>query len=413
MVFKIAWRNLWRRTRRTLLTVTTVSLGLALLLISLGLGDGSHIQMIDSAVRMGSAHLLIQQKGYQEGAEIGLTLSPREVRSVKQWIDDQKSLFPIQQQLGRVFASGLASSADGATGVQILGVEPRAEQEVSLFHERLVEGRFLGEGDTDTIVVGEGIARKLRLGIDSKMVLMAQAVATTEIQSKLVRVGGVMRTGLEQLDRMLVLMPLDSSREFLELGEGLHQVAVFLGDDDYSQELAALGKSAFPELEVLDWGEALPELRDFIRVDDGGNYVFNVFIFLLIAFTVMNTMLMSVLERSREFALLDALGLTPAKRFAMVFVEAGFIGLLSITFGFILGYSAHLYLYVYGLPLDLFSSEGFSAAGVVLDPIMYSDLSLNRIAGSFLSVLTLTLVLTLVPAFRAARGGNIYLLGSK
>ncbi|MDA2938005.1 ABC transporter permease [Acidobacteria bacterium AH-259-A15] len=412
MILRIAWRNLWRRTRRTLLTVSTVSLGLALLLISLGLGDGSHQQMIDSAVRMGVGHLVIQQTGYQEGAEIDRTLAPSQVIDAESWIEEQRSRFPIRDRLRRVFASGLASSADGSTGAQIIGIQPEREMRASLFDEKLIQGRFLHEEGVDQVVLGEGMARKLKLELGEKMVLMAQAAYTSEIESKLVRVTGIIRTGLEQFDQMLVLMHLDTAQEFLGLGTSVHQVAIFLEDELLSEALAALGKKELPELEVLHWGEALPELRDYIRVDDGGNYVFHVFIFLLIAFTVMNTLLMSVLERSREFALLDALGLAPGKRFAMVLVEGTLVALLSALVGGLLGYSGHLYLHVHGLPIDAFYSGDISAAGVTLDPVLYSDLSFNRIAGSVSLVMILTLLLALLPALRAARAGNVHLLGN-
>ena len=166
-------------------------------------------------------------------------------------------------------------------------------------------------------------------------------------------------------------------------------------------------------MEVLSWGEVLPELKDFIRIDDGGNYLFNLVIFLLIGFTVLNTLLMSVLERNREYALLDALGLTPGKRFAMVILEATVIAALAVVVGLTLGYGVHLYLHFHGLPLDLFYSGDISAAGVTLDPVIYSDLSLNRIVGSMLLVFGLILMLALIPARHAARRGDVHLLVQK
>ena len=411
MIVRIAWRNLWRRTRRTLLTVLTVALGLALLLISVGLGDGAHRQMIDSAVRLGSGHLIIQQAGYLESSEVGQVLSGPQLAEVEEWVEKNRTRFPIRQRLPRVFASGLASSADGATGVRIIGIVPVLEQEVSIFHEKIVGGSFFEPEDSNSAVIGEGIARKLEVKLGEKVVLMAQAANSPEIQSQLVRVSGIMRTGMDQYDQMLVLIPMKTAQELLHLGESVHQVAVFLDRADSAESLALLGKQDLANLEILAWSEALPELRDFIRIDDGGNYVFLIFLFILIAFTVMNTLLMSVLERSREFALLDALGLTPSRRFAMIFVEALFVAIFSVALGFVVGYSGHLYLHVYGLPMDIFYSGEISVAGVTMDPVMYSELSLKRILGSLALIVLLILVLSLVPALRAARTGNVHLLG--
>lgn len=411
LTLKIAWRNLWRRSRRTWLTVSTISLGLTLLLVSLGLGDGSHRQMIDSAVRMGSGHLIIQSFGYQETTEIERLLSQDQQRSVESWVEKRKSQFPVRFFLRRVFGSGVASSSDGSTGVQMIGIEVNQEVQASLFDEKLVEGRFLHPRESDRVIIGEGIARRLRLKPGEKLVLMAQGAQGAEIQSILMRVAGIIRTGQEGIDLTLVLIPLKAAQDFLGLRKGIHQVAVFLSEEPPSQALADLGKADLRALEVLHWSEALPELRDYIRIDDGGNYVFHVFIFLLIAFTILNTLLMSVLERTRELALLDALGLTPAKRFAMVLLEASFLALLSGFLGGTLGYSIHHYLHTHGLRIDLFYEGDISAAGVILDPVLYSDLSSNRILGSILLVVALTILLALVPALRASRSGGVHVLG--
>jgi len=232
-----------------------------------------------------------------------------------------------------------------------------------------------------------------------------------EIRSRLVRVRGILRTGLEEQDQALALMPLSASQEFLDLGNQVHQIAFVMRDSRFSQELADFGKQKFPALEVLSWGEALPELKQFIVIDDGGNYVMNLILFLLISFTVLNTLLMSVLERGREFALLHCLGLTPGKRFSMVLVEAFFIAFLSALTGFGLGFSVHLYLSRSGLPLDIFYSGELSAAGVAFDPVMYSSLSPARIFQSMVLVFGLTLLLSVVPAWRAAQAADVHSLG--
>ncbi len=411
IVLKMAWRNLWRKPRRTLLTVITISLGLALLLIFLGLGDGGHEQMIDSAVRMGSGHVLVQQEGYQEQGGINRLLSLEEIRDVESWGQEMKGRFPILHMLRRTFVSGLASSADGATGVQLIGIQPLEEMQASDFDEKLIEGEFLNADDGDWVILGQGVAHKLALEVGDKLVLMAQGADSVEIRSRLVRVRGILRTGLEEQDQALALMPLGASQEFLELGAQVHQIALLMQDSRFSQELANIGQQKFSALEVLSWGEALPELKDFIVIDDGGNYVMNLILFLLISFTVLNTLLMSVLERGREFALLHCLGLTPGKRFTMVLVEAFFIAVLSALTGFGMGYGVHLYLSRNGLPLDLFYAGELSAAGVAFDPVMYSSLSPARIVQSMVLVFGLTLLLSVVPAWRAARSGDVHSLG--
>jgi len=136
-------------------------------------------------------------------------------------------------------------------------------------------------------------------------------------------------------------------------------------------------------------------------------------LFVLISFTVLNTLLMSVLERGREFSLLEALGLGPVKRFSMVMAEASLIAALAGFTGLCLGYSVHLYLHVHGLPLDLFYTGDISAAGVVFDPVFYSQLSAARIVNSLVLVTGLILLLALAPAWRASQPGDVRLLGRR
>ncbi|HSR68082.1 MAG TPA: ABC transporter permease [Acidobacteriota bacterium] len=445
-LLRIAWRNLWRNTRRTLLTALTVALGLALLLVSLGLGDGAHQQMIESAVRMGSGHVLVQADGYQAIGGIERTLREAEADEARRRIEAAGD-FPVTAVTTRIFASGLASSADGSTGVQIIGVEPGGERAGSNFPKKIIEGQFLDEGDDNLVVIGRGVARKLELEVGDKLVLMAQAADTSEVQSRLVRVKGILGTGQDQYDQIIVLLPLSEAQRFFNLPGQVHQLAVILESSHTSEELArALRQSLASDrqaaeqpsagsppttasaatqeqldaegfrrggVEVLNWRQALPELEEFIRVDDGGNYVFHVFLFLLIGFMVLNTLLMSVLERRREFTLLSALGLPPAQRFTMVLLEAALIGALASAAGLALGWSAHKYFEVYGLPLAALMDieEGATVAGVAFDPVMYSYLSPERIFLSILWIFVMTLILAVMPAWRAARAADVQLLG--
>ncbi len=412
IVLRIAWRNLWRNTRRTLLTTSTVGLGLALLLLALGLGDGGHMQMIDGAVRMGSGHAVVQAPGYQEQGGLERTLKADQTRAARRWLEDASRRFSIRATAPRIFGSALASSADGSTGVRIVGVDPASERQASDFAAKVVKGEFLEPGARDIAVVGSGVARKLELELGGRLVLMGQAAGSDEIESRLVRLAGVLHTGLDEHDQTLVLVPLETADAFYRLDGEIHQLAVILEDQADSGRLVAEGRRRVPAPAVLGWQEALPELYDYVVMDDAGNYVFNLFLFLLIAFMVLNTLLMSVLERAREFTLLDALGLPPASRFLMVMAEATYIAALSCLLGLAVGYPLHLYLAARGLPLEWFGMSDVSAAGVVIDPVLYSYLSWGRIGQSMLLVFGLTLLLALLPARRAARSGNVQLLGT-
>jgi ABC-type lipoprotein release transport system permease subunit len=415
LLIKIAWRNLWRNKRRTILTVTSVSLGLALLLISLGIGDGGHKQMVESAVRLGSGHVLIQADGYQESGEFKLTLSGSDLERIDIWLEGYagNGTIPIKQSVRRCFVSGMLSSADGASGALVTGVEPAKELSVSRFAEKVIEGTFFEGSYLNPAVIGKGIADKLELDIGDKAVLMAQGLDGEDIESLLLRICGIIDFGTDQFNQTMVMIDLADFQKNFRMGDSIHQTALFTEDSDLSKKLAQTAAEQFSDLEILTWAEALPELRDAIELDDGFNYFFQGTIFILIAFTVMNTLLMSVLERKREFSLLEAIGLSPGGRFRMIMLEAFFVSLMSVVVGFLIGYSVHLYLKIEGLPLDAFYEGDFDFGGVIMDPVMYSDLSLSRVAGSIFMVTAITIVLAIIPAIRAARAGDVHMLSGK
>jgi ABC-type lipoprotein release transport system permease subunit len=257
------------------------------------------------------------------------------------------------------------------------------------------------------------VARLLKAEVGGRVVAMAQGAESGEVRSALLRVVGVVDTGLEELDEGLVLTPLATLRGLLELGGAGHQVALILGDQAQSARVAAAARAAFPGLDVLTWAEADPQLAAAIRIDDGGHYLFNGIFFVIIAFMVLNTLLMSVLERRREFALLGALGLSPGRRLAIVLVEALLVALMAVAAGLAIGLGIHTYFRIHGLPLAWLTRESLETGGIVLDPVLRSVLSRGRIVGSATVVLALALLLGLVAGRRAAGPVDANLLKSR
>jgi ABC-type lipoprotein release transport system permease subunit len=396
----LAWRNLWRHTRRTVLTAAAVALGLGLVLVFLGLQDGQHGQMIESAVRMGSGHVLVQAVGYQHRRGIEMLMAEPVVAQIRAWAASRPG---VRAVLPRAFASALLSSADGATGIGLVGVDPVAEASVSRFATRVTSGRFLRSGDRAAAVVGQGVAQLLKARPGARVVAMAQGARGADIRSALFHVVGVLHTGLDEVDESLVLVPLAALQEFLELAGGAHQVALILTDPSRTEAVAAESRRAFPGLETLTWAQADPQLQAFITIDDGGTYLFDAIFFVLIAFMVLNTLLMSVLERRREMALLGALGLSPGRRLVMVVLEGLVLAALASAAGLAVGLAGHTYFRVHGLPLAWFTGQSIETAGVILDPVMYSVLSGARIAGAVALVFALTLALSLLAARHAAK----------
>ena len=426
LLLSLAWRNLWRHARRTMLTVLALGLGLALFLLSLGLGDGGHEQMIVNGIKLGGGHVVIQAEGYQRSQSQDLLLPAHVLSTVGQALRADRALHSINP---RLLASGLLSSAANASGVGIVGVEPRAEQIVSLIPQRIIEGSYLDGKQSSGLVLGSELAKKLRVRIGSKVVLMAQAVRPGvdkgddadhtqqaasqhpngvvggEIQSALFRVVGIFHTGLREVDAYLVHLTLPETQLFLGAGESVNQIAVFLRQDSAAMPMADALRTQFSptEIEVLTWRQALAELARFVWLDDAFNYVMNGIILVMVALGVLNTMLMAVLERRYELGVCAAVGLQPTQLLTLVMYESVLLIALRLVFGLSLGLGGHRYFATYGLDMRVFTETDIPIAGTVFDPILYSSLSYARIMWAVSVVGALALLMAAYPAWKGAR----------
>jgi putative ABC transport system permease protein len=415
LLIQIAWRNLWRYPRRTWLTALALGFGLALLLVSIGLNDGAHEQMIANGVRLGGGHVVVQAKGYQETRSQDLLLPAEVVSTVQEFLHDGQLPYALQGVSPRLLASGLLSSAANAAGVGIVGVIPQAEAAISLVAQRIVVGEYLDEGEASSVVIGAELARKLEVKVGSKVVLMAQALrafgevgaetAQGEIQSGLFRVVGIFRTGLQGADAYVIHAPLSAMQTLLGAPHQVTQVALVLEQENDAQPVALRLREHLrtAPVEVLTWREAMAEVAQFVWLDDAFGYVMYSVILAMAGLGLLNTMLMAVLERRYEFGVCAALGLRPTQLAGAVLCESLALTVLSLILGLMLGLSIHYYFATTGLDLRWFTEANFPVAGTVFDPILYSHLSVGRIVWSASVVFVIAATLSLYPALKAAR----------
>ncbi len=314
LLVKIGWRNLWRNPRGTLLTALALGLGLALLLISLGLLDGGHEQTIADGVRLGPGHVVIQAKGYQDSGSDELLLPAQVVSRVEGFLQSAEMKKLVRGVSPRLLATGLLSSSANSAGVRIMGVIPQDEPAVSFIPQRIVEGTYLSDDRPSGVVIGAELARKLEVKIGSRVVLMTQALrqpgietkngAGEEMQSTLLRVSGIFRTGLQAVDANIIQLPLPAAQTLLGVPDGqVTQVALLLQQEGDSPMVArALLKQLTGEpVEVLTWRESIPMLAQILGLDHAFNYIMNGVILAMVGLGILNTILMRVLERRYEF----------------------------------------------------------------------------------------------------------------
>ncbi len=416
LLAKLSWRNLWRNPRGTALTALALGLGLALLLISLGLLDGGHEQTIAAGVRFGPGHVVIQAKGYQASGSDELLLPAQVVLKAETFLQSPKMKPIVRGVNPRLLATGLLSSSANSSGVRITGVIPQDEPAVSLIPERLVEGTYLSNDKPSDVVIGADLANKLEVKIGSRVVLMTQAfrqpgnepkngAGGEEMQSTLLRVRGIFRTGLQAVDANIINLPLPAVQALLGIPDGqVTQVAILLQQEGDSPMVArALRKQLTGEpVEVLTWRESLPMLAQILGLDHAFNYIMNGVILAMVGLGILNTILMRVLERRYEFGVSKALGLRPRQLAMMVVGESLALTAISLALGLVLGLSVEHYFATAGLDLRWVFKTGLPPA-LVFDPILYSRLSLNRIVWSVSIVFIMATIISFYPAVKAAR----------
>jgi putative ABC transport system permease protein len=396
---KLAWRSLWKNRRRTLITTTMIAVGFALALISLGLADGFHNQMIRNAVRLGSGNLTVEQKGYpDEPSNDKLVMGASALREKIQEVPGVRNVSE------RIIVMGLIYTAENSAGVAIFGVDPASDMTRETLEPKIIEGRYLTERDKRGVLIGADLARRLKTSVGGKAVVTAQD-ASGQISSQLVRVRGIFRTGINEMDGYVAQVSLPLARAVLGVSEGATQLAVFLENEKQQsrirQEIEPLVSA--PKAEVFDWEDVMPDLVLFVQMDNAGNYIFMGIIMVVVALGILNTILMSVLERTREFGLMVALGMHPRRLLGLVVLETVFLSLVSLAVGGLLGFGAHLYLAEYGFDMGFASQEKLTAAGAVFDPVLYSELAPARVLLLVGIVFSVTLAVGIYPAIRASR----------
>ncbi|NNC98922.1 MAG: ABC transporter permease [Gammaproteobacteria bacterium] len=404
LLIGLAWRNIWRHRRRTAITLSSIGIGFALAVLSIGLGDGSHNSLVRNAIKLGEGHLTVQPRGYFEAPA-----NHKFIANGKALVANLEHLEITDSIESRVALQVLASTASNSIGAALEGLNPQHDQRVTMLKPQLLKGEWLKPGDERGIIIGDGMAGKLKARIGSKVVLMAGKQGG-DSQAQLGRVRGIFDSHVENLDDYLILADIKFTQLFLQ-GEGAEmnlspvtRVALFVADPDDLTSLKSRIESEITgdRLVVLDWQEMMPQLVQFIIVDDAGNYIFLLLILIMVVFGILNTVLMSVLERTREFGLLRALGLSRLQLLMLVFCESVLLSLLAVTIGWLLGGTTHLWFATYGINTESIGG-GASLAGSFMDPVNFTELSWDRVIQLTVIIFVATLGSGVYPAIKAAR----------
>ncbi len=403
---RLAARNLARERRRTLLSGLAMVVGMALLVFSRALAEGGHEDWIQAGVRLASGHVSVQDPEYRLRRTIDFRLAPDAVRAVERALAAPAVERRLVAAAPRLSVQGLASSASSALPVSVTGVDPETERRFSLIPEKLAEGRYLEPDDRLRAFVGVRLAERLDLDVGDRLVLTAQD-ASGEIVGQMARVAGTFRTGIPEADEAIVQVPLATVRDWLGVPGAVTSYDLLLRDSrdvravrrELRSRLSGLGDA----VEVLSWREAQPDLAAAVRMDDFADYVFHGILFGIAGLAIINTILMSVMRRTREFGVLRALGLRRSEVGRVVFLEGLLLTLVSGLVGMLVGLAGTWLLFRNGFDFSAFMNEDLTAAGVVIDPVIVPAFRVPQLLASLAFIFAIGSLASLYPAWRATR----------
>ena len=394
LLLKLAWRNIWRNKRRSILTLAAVTFAVLMAIGMRGIQLGTYALNIKTAVELFSGYLQVQTKGYNETPKLSLCF--REDKNIKSAIESTKG---IQSYSSRVYADGLISFKDNSRGVAIFGIQPDKEKEVTTFVENIDTGKFFTSDSSDEIVVGSQLLKNLNAKIGDEVVLLAQGFDGSLGNQKF-KIVGTVRLGVQEMEATVVFMGLKSAQSLLALGNKVNVIAIKANDLNNLNEIKnnLSTKLLNKNLAVLSWNKVNPELQQAIQLDNVSGILFLGILIVIVAFGILNTVLMSVTERFREFGVVLSIGMPQKKLTYLVYIETMFIALIGLLFGNLLGYFVNYYLILHPIVFGGELKKLYELYHFL--PELRSSLQISIFVYVSFSIIGISILSCLYPAYR-------------
>jgi ABC-type lipoprotein release transport system permease subunit len=390
---QIAWRNIWRNKTRSFVVIGSIVIGLWASIFILAFAWGLYKNNIDESVNRQLSHIQIHHPEFTHQQESKFVIEHSDsILSLLQK-DDR-----VQAASARTITKGMITSPTTATGVAVYGISPAAEEKQIGLNDNLIEGDYFESGKSNEIFIGEKLAKKLKIKLRSKVV-----VTFTDIESNMVsaafRVGGIYRSRNLSLDEVNVYVQKQSLDNLLGLKSSeSNELAILLKNENALDSFKSDVQLMVPDKKVEDWMDLSPELELVIESFHLYTYIITGIILLALTFGIVNTMLMSVLERIRELGMLMAIGLNKKKIFVMIMLETLFLTLIGCPVGLLVGWLSVLVLGSIGINIAIFS-EGLASYG--FSSIIYPALDSQNYWTVAIMCLITVLLSAIYPAFRA------------
>jgi ABC-type lipoprotein release transport system permease subunit len=396
LYLRLAWRNIWRHRRRTLIIVLAMSLGLALMMFYDGLIVGFDQAIYGNAIQVLGGNIQVHAEGYRvKAGQTPLMPLTDDTRVVQTALADPRVLAATR----RINTGGLASSPEGAFAVGITGIEPEQELPVNLAAKHVVSGRYLTAADTDMIFIGKGLAETMGVEAGDRITLTGRSTHE-QMRRRTMTVAGIYDLGMPDIEKRTVYISLGEAQDLYGLTGQSTEVAIVLKQLGQEDSVIAALQPNLPGYEVESWEKNFPELTQAIGTKGGVMNIFSVIILFIAGIGILNLLLMAIYERTREIGVLGALGLRPRQISTLFILEGMMIGLVGVAAGIVLGLLINGVLMRVGLDYSAFTSTTSYMA--LINDRIYPSRGIDTLLVRALTVAMISALAAVIPAHEAA-----------
>ena len=397
LYLRLAWRNIWRHRRRTVIIVLAMGLSLSLMMMYDGMIDGFNQAIYGSAIRVLGGNIQIHAAGYRENIDSNPLLPlTNDAAVVQTALQDSQ----VVSASARIQTSGLATNREGAFPVSIIGIDPQAEAPLSIVAQNIQAGRFLSPDDGDSVLVGRGLAEVMGIQLGDRLTLVGSD-AHKQNRQRSVTVVGIYDLGLPSTERKTVYLAFGEAQDLYGLPGQSTEVVLNLKKIGEEKQVVAALSPALPGYEVESWSQNYPELETTINGKNAVMSIFSVIIMVIAGIGILNLLLMAVYERTREIGLLGAMGLKPRQIAGLFLLEGGLIGLVGIVAGVFFGLLLNASIGRVGVDYSQFAN--ITEYMALINGRVYPTLGLQGLPARALTVVIISIVAAWFPAQEASR----------
>jgi ABC-type lipoprotein release transport system permease subunit len=392
---KLAWRNIFRNKRRTIIASIAIGIGLASLIFTGALMKGMESNMMRSATASFLGEAQIHGGDFRDTQAVEQT-----VRNLKQVVTNLEKEPLIDKFTSRTLSMGMVTSPANVNAVLVAGVEPATEKFLSKIDDTLKEGEyFSGDNDMD-IIIGNKLAEILEVGLGDRVVLTAAQANTGDLSQEMFRISGIFHLDLKEMDSGMVFIRLAKAQKMLGIGNDVHQVAIKFKDirTSFNETIPIWETYSRDGNEAVSWTTIFPQLKAVTQMSDISIFMLVVILGAVVTFGIINTLFMSLYERMFEFAVLRAVGTRPGGVRKLIFFEAGALAVISIIIGVILGFLLTLLVTHTGIDY-----RGVEIAGATFHEMLYPEMTVWHFIIFPVGVFIFTMLVGIYPAWAAGR----------